>query len=75
MSQAVGAAEVVGIDTLDSKLELARGFGVSEAITPDQALAENRKFGAVIDCVGSVRALQTAIALTDDSLPADEFVS
>ena len=60
----IGAADVVGIDTLESKLASARNFGVSEAITPDEATASGRKFAAVIDCVGNAAALETAIALT-----------
>jgi alcohol dehydrogenase len=60
----VGAAEVVGIDMLDSKLESAREFGVSAAMTPTVAQSSGRKFSVVIDCVGNVPALETAIALT-----------
>jgi alcohol dehydrogenase len=60
----VGAADVVGIDMLESKLEFAREFGVSGAITPAQAQASGRQFAVVIDCVGNVAALETAVSLT-----------
>lgn len=59
-----GAASVVGIDTLDAKLDLARDFGLNEALTPTQAQASGRKFAVVIDCVGNLAALETAISLT-----------
>ncbi|MEN0139646.1 MAG: zinc-binding dehydrogenase [Rhodococcus sp. (in: high G+C Gram-positive bacteria)] len=59
-----GADTVVGIDMLESKLDIARSIGVTEAMTPQDATASGRKFNVVIDCVGNGPALETALALT-----------
>ncbi|WP_123026595.1 zinc-binding dehydrogenase [Mycolicibacterium stellerae] len=59
-----GADSVVGVDTVASKLDIARELGLHEALTPQEATASGRKFAVVVDCVGSGPALETAISLT-----------
>ncbi|MGN6403338.1 alcohol dehydrogenase catalytic domain-containing protein [Sinomonas sp.] len=64
VAQALGATEIVAIDTLPSKLETSLEIGATAAHTPDDAIAAGLKFDAVIECVGHPAALTTAIALT-----------
>lgn len=56
--------EVIAIDTLESKLAKARQLGAVEALTPTEALAQGLRAGSVIEAAGSVRALETAVAVT-----------
>ncbi|KUI19633.1 alcohol dehydrogenase [Mycobacterium lehmannii] len=55
---------VVGIDQLPDKLERARGLGVHEAYTPEDAQDKGCKAAVVIEAVGHPSALETAVALT-----------
>jgi alcohol dehydrogenase len=57
-------SEILAVDTLPEKLRTAPNFGATRALTPDAALAAGQRYDLVVECVGSVRALETAIALT-----------
>ena len=56
--------EVIGVDQLPAKLELARSMGVHEAYTPDEARERGVKAAVVIEAVGHPLAVQAAIDLT-----------
>jgi len=59
--------EVLGVDPVPAKLELARGFGATAA-TPadalDMALDAGERAPVVVEAAGSARAFETALALT-----------
>ena len=56
--------QVIGVDQLADKLDLAMSMGVHEAYTPDQAREQGVKAAVVIEAAGHPLALQTAIDLT-----------
>ena len=56
--------DVVGIDTVASKLALARELGATAAYTPDQALDLGVRAPLVVEAAGAARAFETALALT-----------
>jgi alcohol dehydrogenase len=61
---AVGCREVIAVDALESKLELAREWGVHYAYTPEQALAAGVTADVVLEAVGHPRAFETAYRMT-----------
>ncbi|MET1089507.1 MAG: alcohol dehydrogenase catalytic domain-containing protein [Arthrobacter sp.] len=61
---AVGCREVIAVDALESKLELAREWGVHRAYTPEQALAAGVTADVVLEAVGHPRAFETAYRMT-----------
>jgi Zn-dependent alcohol dehydrogenase len=56
--------EVIGVDTIASKLDLARELGAADACTPAQALDRGIRSPLVVEAAGAARALETALALT-----------
>ncbi|MCV9994311.1 alcohol dehydrogenase catalytic domain-containing protein [Paeniglutamicibacter sp. ZC-3] len=56
--------EVIGVDTVPDKLELALGLGASSVMTPAQAIEAGLKAHSVIECAGNARAFETAVQLT-----------
>lgn len=56
--------EVIGIDSLESKLVAARELGLDHALTPEQASDSGITASHVIECAGNARAFETAFALT-----------
>ena len=56
--------QVISVDQLADKLDLAMSMGVHEAYTPDQAREQEVKAAVVIEAAGHPLALQTAIDLT-----------
>jgi alcohol dehydrogenase len=56
--------EVIAVDRLADKLDLARSMGVHKAYTPDEARERALKATVVIEAVGHPLAVQTAIDLT-----------
>ncbi|WP_199043336.1 zinc-binding dehydrogenase [Glycomyces salinus] len=56
--------EVVGVDAVRSKLELARSLGAAAAYTPDEAAAAGVRVPVAVEAAGSARAFETAYALT-----------
>lgn len=61
---ALGLKEIVAIDVQDSKRELAKELGCTEAMTPDEAVESGRRFDAVIEAAGHPKALETAYQIT-----------
>jgi S-(hydroxymethyl)glutathione dehydrogenase/alcohol dehydrogenase len=65
-----GAAEIVAIDMTDRKLDWARQFGATHAVTPDQTeqlkdeLTEGDGFDHVFEVVGSAGTIRSAYDLT-----------
>ncbi|MFC6465759.1 alcohol dehydrogenase catalytic domain-containing protein [Gordonia humi] len=64
VAQAVGPAEMLAVDMLTSKLDLAPAYGATLVATPAEIAEHERQYDLVIECVGSTRALETAIKLT-----------
>ncbi|WP_226997057.1 zinc-binding dehydrogenase [Tessaracoccus aquimaris] len=56
--------EVIAVDALDSKLELARQWGAGAAYTPEQVAEQGIKATHVIECAGHPRAFETAFKAT-----------
>ncbi|WP_127476872.1 alcohol dehydrogenase catalytic domain-containing protein [Microbacterium sulfonylureivorans] len=56
--------EVVGIDAVDAKLDLARELGAVEALSPTDATDRGIRAPVVIEAAGAARAFETALALT-----------
>ncbi|MCP2635265.1 alcohol dehydrogenase catalytic domain-containing protein [Microbacterium sp. HD4P20] len=56
--------EVIGVDTVPGKLELARECGAADALTPEQATDRGIRAPVVVEAAGAARAFETAIALT-----------
>ncbi|MGV9194010.1 alcohol dehydrogenase catalytic domain-containing protein [Microbacterium sp. MC2] len=56
--------DVVGVDAVPAKLDLARTLGASDALTPDAAVDAGIRAPAVVEAAGHPRAFETAIALT-----------
>ncbi|HSX67553.1 alcohol dehydrogenase catalytic domain-containing protein [Nocardioides sp.] len=62
---ALEGVEVCAVDMQDDKLATARRLGAARAGTPDEAAADPAYKGdLVIEAAGSVRAFETAVALT-----------
>ena len=65
-----GAGQVIAVDTMESKLELARGFGATHGITLEQAqeyildLTEGRGADYCFEAVGIGSLMETAEACT-----------
>lgn len=56
--------EVIGIDTVQSKLDSAQRLGAMRTLRPDDALDAGIRAPLVIEAAGAARALETALALT-----------
>ncbi|MET0812273.1 MAG: alcohol dehydrogenase catalytic domain-containing protein [Microbacterium sp.] len=56
--------EVVGVDPVEAKLDLARELGATDAWTPADAVRRGIHAPLVIEAAGAVRAFETALALT-----------
>ncbi|PZU44277.1 MAG: alcohol dehydrogenase [Microbacterium sp.] len=56
--------EVIGVDAVPAKLELARELGATSALAPQEALDAGIRASVVIEAAGSARAFETAFALT-----------
>ncbi|WP_402466061.1 alcohol dehydrogenase catalytic domain-containing protein [Isoptericola aurantiacus] len=55
--------DVIGVDTVPGKLELARDLG-ARALTPAEALDAEVRAPVVVEAAGNARAFETAYALT-----------
>lgn len=62
---AVCTGEVIAVDALPAKLELAREWGASAAYTPQEAEEQGIKATHVIECAGHPKAFETAFNCTD----------
>lgn len=64
--RANGAASVTVVDTVESKLDVARRFGAANTVVADNAMGEKLRkiarygFDVVIDATGNPKAVQTA---------------
>lgn len=56
--------EVIGVDAVDAKLDLARELGAAEAMSPAEAAERGIRSPVVIEAAGAARAFETAVALT-----------
>ncbi|GAA3921560.1 alcohol dehydrogenase catalytic domain-containing protein [Microbacterium invictum] len=56
--------EVIGVDAVDAKLELALGLGAAQALSPADAVDRGIRAPAVVEAAGHPRAFETAVALT-----------
>lgn len=56
--------EVIGVDAVDAKLDLARTLGAADALSPADAVDRGIRAPAVVEAAGHPRAFETAIALT-----------
>ncbi|GAA1945112.1 alcohol dehydrogenase catalytic domain-containing protein [Microbacterium deminutum] len=56
--------EVVGVDAVAAKLELAHELGAADSFSPAAAAERGIRAPVVIEAAGSARAFETAIALT-----------
>lgn len=56
--------EVVGVDAVPAKLDLARELGATLAVGPQEAADQSLRPPVVIEAAGSARAFETAYALT-----------
>jgi alcohol dehydrogenase len=63
-AMAYDGVDVIGIDQLEDKLDLARSMGINAAYTPEEAAERGLKAEVVIEAVGHPAALETAIAHT-----------
>lgn len=57
---AIEPREVIAVDANDAKLELAREWGVTSALTPQEATEQGITADVVIEAVGHPRAFETA---------------
>ncbi|MHB1503701.1 MAG: Zn-dependent alcohol dehydrogenase [Acidimicrobiales bacterium] len=61
-----GAAEIVGVDTVDSKLDDAKRFGATHAVTPDRLDAASMEitggegFDYTFECIGLPQTIRNA---------------
>ncbi|MGY4858952.1 alcohol dehydrogenase catalytic domain-containing protein [Cryobacterium sp. AP23] len=57
-------ASVIGIDSVDAKLQQALGLGAGAVYTPEQALEQGVTANVVIEAAGHPRAFETAVRIT-----------
>lgn len=60
----LGKGDVIAVDALDSKLDLAREWGATAAYTPQEVLDQGIKATHVVECAGHARAFETAFKAT-----------
>ncbi len=65
-----GAAEIVAVDTLDAKLDMAKKFGATHAVTPDalegikNEITAGEGFDYALECVGHPQTIRQAYDVT-----------
>lgn len=60
----LGHGEVIGVDAVPEKLDLARSLGAARALTPADAIAAGIRARVVVEAAGHPKAFETALALT-----------
>ncbi|NLG55060.1 MAG: alcohol dehydrogenase catalytic domain-containing protein [Rhodococcus sp.] len=60
----LGRGEVIGVDAVPAKLDLARELGATRVLTPAQVVEEGVTAPVVIEAVGNVRAFESAVTAT-----------
>ncbi|WP_275004218.1 zinc-binding dehydrogenase [Promicromonospora iranensis] len=56
--------EVIGVDAVPAKLELARELGAATAVGPQEAAEQGLRAPVVVEAAGSARAFETAYGIT-----------
>ncbi len=65
-----GAAEIVAVDTIDAKLDMAKKFGATHAVTPDaleglkNEITAGEGFDYALECVGHPQTIRQAYDIT-----------
>ncbi len=65
-----GAAEIVAVDTIDAKLDMAKKFGATHAVTPDaleglkNEITAGEGFDYALECVGHPQTIRQAYDVT-----------
>jgi S-(hydroxymethyl)glutathione dehydrogenase/alcohol dehydrogenase len=65
-ARVAGAADIVAVDTIDSKLKDAQRFGATKGVTPDQVDAANMEINAgqgfdyAFECIGLPQTIRAA---------------
>ncbi len=60
----LGAGDVIAVDAIESKLELAKELGATAAYTPQEVAEQGIKATHVIECAGHPKAFETAFNAT-----------
>lgn len=60
----LGGREVIGVDTVAEKLEVARDLGATAVYTPEEVVSLGVRAPIVIEAAGNARAFETAVAST-----------
>ncbi|MCP2316788.1 alcohol dehydrogenase [Nocardia amikacinitolerans] len=60
----LGAKDVIAVDTVPEKLDLAKDLGATAAYTPAEVAEQGVQAEVVIEAAGNVRAFETAVAAT-----------
>lgn len=60
----VGTGDVIAVDAIESKLELANELGATAAYTPQEVAEQGIKATHVIECAGHPKAFETAFNAT-----------
>lgn len=60
----LGKGDVIGVDAVPAKLEVAKELGATAVYTPQEALDQGVKAPVVIEAAGNARAFETAVQLT-----------
>jgi L-iditol 2-dehydrogenase len=59
----LGASEVVAVDVMQEKLDLARSLGATDALIAGQTSGQHRSFDVVVETAGAVAAENDAVML------------
>lgn len=61
----LGAGDVIAVDAVESKLELAKSLGATAAYTPAEIAEQGIRATHVIECAGHPKAFETAFNATE----------
>ncbi|MGB7362148.1 MAG: zinc-binding dehydrogenase [Rhodococcus sp. (in: high G+C Gram-positive bacteria)] len=60
----LGLGEVIGVDSMTDKLDMARELGATAVYTPQELLEAGVRAQVVVEAAGNARAFETALAAT-----------
>ncbi|MFF0814133.1 alcohol dehydrogenase catalytic domain-containing protein [Rhodococcus sp. NPDC003318] len=60
----LGHGEVIGVDAIPEKLDVARGLGATAVYTPTELVENGIRANLVVEAAGNARAFETAVAAT-----------
>lgn len=63
-AQSVDGVEVIAVDPVEAKRELAQAWGATASLSPDEAIAAGIQADIAVEAVGAASAFATAIAMT-----------